>query len=190
VRRAVFLDRDGTLTANRDFLVRAADLELVPGAAQAVARLNRAGWAVVVVTNQSGLARGLFDEEELEAIHARLRDELLPGRVDGVYVCPHRAEDGCICRKPSPVLFERAARALGLDVGGSWIVGDKWTDLVPARALGCRAALVRTGYGRDEEAAGPPGELRPDVVADDVAGAVEEILKRGQEPFSAAEKGS
>ncbi len=161
-RPAVFVDRDGTLNREVHYLRRVADLRLLPGTTAAVRRLTEAGFAVVVVTNQSGVARGLIAPATLDAIHATLYRRLAHGgtRLAGLYVCPHHPTVGspplrrrCRCRKPAPGMVERAARELGLDLGRSYCVGDGIGDLGLAAATGLRAVLVRTGYGRRTEAA-------------------------------------
>jgi len=159
---AVFVDRDGTLNREVHYLRRIADLRLLPGTADAIRALAAAGFAVVVVTNQSGVARGLVRPAVLAAIHATLVRRLARAgaRLAGIYVCPHHPTAGspplrrrCRCRKPGPELVRRAARDLGLDVRRSYCVGDGAVDLGLAAATGTRAVLVRTGHGRRTEAA-------------------------------------
>jgi D-glycero-D-manno-heptose 1,7-bisphosphate phosphatase len=154
---AVFLDRDGTLNRDVHYLRRVADLRLLPGTTGALRRLADAGFALVVVTNQSGVARGLIAPAALAAIHAELQRRLAAAgvRVAGIYVCPHHPEIGqaplrrrCRCRKPAPGLVRRAARALGLDLARSYVVGDGGVDLGLAAATGTRGVLVLTGHGR------------------------------------------
>jgi D-glycero-D-manno-heptose 1,7-bisphosphate phosphatase len=154
---AVFVDRDGTLNREVQYLAAVEDLRLLPGAAEGVRRLRAAGFAVVVVTNQSAVARGLLDRATLATIHRELRRRLAAhhARLDGLYVCPHHPQAGrlplrrrCRCRKPAPGLVRRAARELGLDVARSYCVGDGAVDLALAAATGMRAVLVLTGHGR------------------------------------------
>ncbi len=180
MRRAVFLDRDGTLNLEKEYLYRPEECELVPGAAQAIRRLNEAGWLVVVVTNQSGVARGYYGEREVQLLHRHIAAELARGggEVAGWYYCPHHP-DGlppynrvCNCRKPLPGMLEQAARELEIDLGSSWMVGDKLVDLEAGLAAGCRPVLVRTGYGRLEAGRLPPGA----PVCADLIAAVEMIL--------------
>lgn len=151
-RAAIFLDRDGTLNREVDYLRRVEDLELLPGVAPALRRLAEAGFALVVVTNQSGIGRGLLDEERLAAIHARLTRDLAAEGVEllDVLWCPHLPpeEPGgveCSCRKPAPGMLLEAARRHGLDLHRSWMVGDSLRDAEAGVAAGVRAALVRTG---------------------------------------------
>ncbi len=153
-RPAVFLDRDGTLIEDLHYLRDPDQVHLLPGAADAVRRLNAAAVPAVVVTNQSGIARGLLTEADYAATVRRL-DELLAAagaRLDGHYHCPHLPEvtGPCACRKPAPLLYERAARDLDLDLSASWWVGDRERDLGAADRFGGRAILVLTGAGLDE----------------------------------------
>ena len=184
--RAVFLDRDGTLVDELGFLVRASDLRLLPGAAEGVRRFNQAGWRVVVVTNQSGIARGLLDEPTLAAIHARLATELARSgaRLDAILHCPHHPDEGvpplrgvCACRKPSPGLLLQAARRFELDLGASWTIGDSLRDLEAGRRAGLAGGvLVLTGKGSAERALLAPGE--PCVTAVDLPAAADLVLVR------------
>jgi len=177
--RAVFLDRDGVLNYNRsDHIKTPEEYVPIPGAAAAVARLKEAGWAVVVVSNQSGLGRGLFNQEALDAIMAKMRAVLAAagGGVDGVYYCPHAPGAGCECRKPASGLVLRAAREHGLDLKHSYLVGDQGGDIECGRAVGMRTVLVETGL--PEERPGPSA-ARPDHVAKDLGDAVAWILQEG-----------
>lgn len=145
-RPAVFLDRDGTIIEDAGYIGDPDRVRLLPGAAEAIGRLNRAALIAVVVTNQSGIARGLLDEAAYEATRARL-DQLLAdrgARVDGHYHCPHHPDitGPCECRKPGVLLYRRAARELNLDLGASWWVGDQARDVEPATSLGGRGILL------------------------------------------------
>lgn len=143
---AVFLDRDGTLIRDVNFIGRPEQVALVAGAAGAVRRLNDAGIPAIVVTNQSGIARGYFSETDYERVRARLESLLAAdgARVDATYVCPHYPEISgpCECRKPGTLLYRRAAADHDLDLGTSWYVGDKLRDVLPAQTLGGRGILV------------------------------------------------
>ena len=150
-RRAVFLDRDGTIVEDPGYLHDPAKVKLFPGAADAIHGLNVAGYVVVVVTNQSGIARGLYTEADYRAVEKRL-DELLAAksaRIDASYFCPHhpQAPELCNCRKPRTKLFLDAQAALDIDFTKSWWVGDRLSDVQPARPLGGRGILVATGQG-------------------------------------------
>jgi len=187
-RAAVFIDRDGTLTEEVGYVNHPRRLRLLPRSAQAIRRLNAAGVAAVVVTNQSGVARGYFSEEVLTAVNASLVAQLKDegAHLDGIYVCPHHPTEGappyrmiCDCRKPSPGLLRRAASELGLDLAGSTLVGDKPSDLVAAGAVGARSVLVLTGYGLGEwEFRRDAFPQRPDHVAQDLLDAVEWAIGR------------
>jgi D-glycero-D-manno-heptose 1,7-bisphosphate phosphatase len=148
VPKLVILDRDGTINEDRADFVKSAD-EWVPlaGALEAIARLNQAGWHTVVVTNQSGIGRGLFDMSALNAMHVKMNQALhrLGGRIDAVFFCPHSPQDACTCRKPLPGLFELVAERYGIELAGVPAVGDSARDLEAAAAAGCRPHLVRTG---------------------------------------------
>jgi D-glycero-D-manno-heptose 1,7-bisphosphate phosphatase len=176
LRPAVFLDRDGTLIQEAEYLSDPADVELISGAIEGLARLREAGFVLVLVTNQSGIARGRFSVTQYEAVAHRL-DSLLAREdlsLDGTYYCPHHPEftGDCLCRKPAAGMFREASQDLGLDPTQSVFVGDRVRDLLPALELGGEGVLVRTGYGKTEE------ENLPDVfhVADDLLQAAEMIL--------------
>jgi D-glycero-D-manno-heptose 1,7-bisphosphate phosphatase len=187
-RPAVFIDRDGTLTEEVGYVNHPARLKLLPRAAEAIRRLNAAGVAAVVVTNQAGVARGYFSEDVLHAVNDALRAQLAraDARLDGLYACLHHPSEGsapyraqCECRKPKPGLLLRAADELGLDLGRSTMVGDKASDLVPGRTVGAAAVLVLTGYGLGEwEYRRRHFEVEPDHVADDLLDAVDWTLTR------------
>jgi D-glycero-D-manno-heptose 1,7-bisphosphate phosphatase len=161
LRPAVFVDRDGTIIAERAYLADPAGVELVPGALEALVSLRDAGFALVTVTNQSGIARGLYGEADYHAVAARLAEVLAAGgvRVDRTEFCMHHPDvtGPCTCRKPGTGMHLRAAADLGLDPARSYFVGDKATDVLPALALGGQGILVRTGYGREEESVIPEG---------------------------------
>lgn len=160
MKPAVFLDRDGTIIEDRGYLDRLELIEPYEWSADAIRLLTGAGFTVVVVTNQAGVARGYFDEDFVRVAHARL-DEMLRAagaEVSGYYYCPHHPEGvveryrlACRCRKPSPGMVEAAVRDLGLDVSRSFVVGDKTLDIGLAEAVGATGVLVRTGYGTIDE---------------------------------------
>ncbi len=190
-RPAVFLDRDGTIVREADYLREVSQLRLLPGAAQAIRELNQAGLVVVVLTNQSGLARGLFTEADYQTIHAAFLARLARygAHIDAAYYCPHHPEATvaayrrrCDCRKPGDGLFRRAARELDLDPARSYAVGDRARDLIPGRKAGARTLLVRTGYGAAEEAEWRE-TWRPDQVVADLRGAVQWMLAREVRPL-------
>jgi D-glycero-D-manno-heptose 1,7-bisphosphate phosphatase len=187
-RPAVFIDRDGTLTEEVGYVNHPSRLRLLPRSAEAIRRLNRAGLAAVVVTNQAGIARGYFTERVLEAVNADLIAQLTRAgaRLDGLYVCPHHPTEGappyrmlCDCRKPKPGLLLRAADELRLDLTRSVMVGDKGSDLEVAPKVGARGVLVLTGYGLGEwEDRRDQLEVAPDHVAHDLLDAVDWALEQ------------
>lgn len=190
MKPAVFLDRDGTLNVDVGYLDRLERLALFPWSLDAIRLLRRAGYAVVVVTNQAGVARGMVDESFVEEVHQVIQRRLLSigEKLDGHYYCPHEPNapvtayrQDCDCRKPKPGLIRRAAEALDIDVTRSVMVGDKWSDIGLARAAGTRAVLVRTGYGRSQEAAPLPG-LDADATVDTLMDAVSWILRHDLAP--------
>jgi D-glycero-D-manno-heptose 1,7-bisphosphate phosphatase len=178
-QRALFLDRDGVINENRpDYVRRWADLQLLPGALTALQRLAQTEWAIVVVTNQSGVGRGLIPPARAEAINERLRDSVAVagGRIDAVFMCPHAPWSGCDCRKPAPGLLLRAAAEMDLDLHRSVLIGDALSDIAAARAAGlCRAMLVRTGRGEEQLALAAATGVQPLVFVDLLA-AVQALL--------------
>ena len=184
--RAVFLDRDGTVIEEVGYLDRPERVEFFPWTIDAIRVLNRAGLAVVLVSNQSGIARGFFDEAVVDAVHRRMEEMLAAGgaRIDAYYYCPHHPDGRvkalarvCDCRKPARGLVDRAAAELGVDPAQSFVVGDRWLDIGLARHVGARGVLVRTGYGESVERQ-PPDGLRADAVVDNLMAASSWILNR------------
>lgn len=184
----MFLDRDGVVNVEDDHIRDAARFRLYPDALPAIKRLNGAGFSVIVITNQSGVARGYMTERTVNEIHGLLRDwaERAGARIDRIEYCPHHPEGSvapyaveCSCRKPKPGMILKAARELGIDLRGSYIVGDKLTDTALGPATGARAALlVRTGFGGREEERVTQGEApAPDHIADGIKDAVDWILE-------------
>jgi D-glycero-D-manno-heptose 1,7-bisphosphate phosphatase len=167
VKRFVLVDRDGTINVDRHYLSNPDQVELLPNAAEGLAELKRLGLGVVVVTNQSGVGRGLFDENRLNEIHARLREILYASGVelDGIVCCTHRPDEGCGCRKPLPGLVEAAAREHGFAPQDSFVIGDKPCDIDLGRAVGATTFLVRTGYGAHYAT---DAALQPDYIVDDL----------------------
>jgi D-glycero-D-manno-heptose 1,7-bisphosphate phosphatase len=154
--KLIILDRDGTINEDRDDFVKTPDEWVpIPGALEAIARLNHAGWHTVVATNQSGLGRGTFDMATLNAMHTKMNQLLAKqgGRIDAVFFCPHAPEDACSCRKPLPGLFEQIGVRFGVDLCDVPVVGDSLRDLQAGVAVGCQPHLVRTGKGAGLNAA-------------------------------------
>lgn len=146
----LILDRDGVINKDSDDYIRSlAQWQPIPGSIEAIAKLSRAGYRIAVATNQSGLARGLFDLDTLQTIHDRLCQlvEEEGGEIAGIFYCPHHPGDGCSCRKPATGLLQAAERELGDTARGAWFVGDSMKDLQAARSHGCRPLLVTTGKG-------------------------------------------
>jgi D-glycero-D-manno-heptose 1,7-bisphosphate phosphatase len=181
----VFLDRDGTLIEERGYLDRLELLSVYPWTADALRLLGRAGYAVVVVTNQSAVARGMVDESFLDRVHGELSRRLAEGGalIDAYYYCPHLADakveryrQVCRCRKPGPGLIERACQEMNLDPAASVMIGDRWLDVACGRAAGTRTVLVRTGHGA-HEAETPPDGLRADAILNNLMEAAGWILR-------------
>jgi D-glycero-D-manno-heptose 1,7-bisphosphate phosphatase len=179
VRPAVFLDRDGTIIVDHHYNHDPDHVELIPGAADAIARLNTARIPVIVVTNQSGIGRGYFTEADYRRVEQRMNDVLGShhAHVDASYMCPHAPGVAtlCTCRKPGVVLFQRAAADLGLDLAGSFFIGDRWRDVAPGLALGGRALLVPTIETPVEERSAAERDAE---VAPSLAEAVNRVLAR------------
>lgn len=176
----VMIDRDGVINEDSDeFIKSVAEWRPIAGSLEAIAALHRAGWRVAVVTNQSGIGRGLYDEATLAAIHDHMRAQVLAagGALAGIYYCPHLPNAGCQCRKPKPGMFRALERELGVSVAGAPYIGDRLSDVEAAEAVGARPLLVRTGTGAATEA-----ELgaRRVPVFDDLAAAAGSLLGEGR----------
>ncbi|MCX8118354.1 MAG: D-glycero-beta-D-manno-heptose 1,7-bisphosphate 7-phosphatase [Desulfobacterota bacterium] len=186
--KAVFLDRDGTINEEVGYLNQVSRFRLLPRSAEAIRLLNQAGIKVVVITNQSGVARGYFPESLVHQVHERMVDELKEqgAHVDGIYYCPHHPEIGeppyrqrCRCRKPETGLVEEAVKDLEIDCLRSYAIGDKRVDIEFGRKIGARAILVLTGHGREErDRLGDDQAFSPDFVAEDLYEAVQWVLSR------------
>lgn len=180
LRQAVFLDRDGTINEESGYLHRKEDCRFIPGAKEALASLTEAGFDIVVITNQSGIARGYYDEDDLRRLHLYMESEIAAagGKIAGWYHCPHHPDyplttDQCFCRKPLPGMLLTAAAEHDIDLASSWMVGDKLADIEAGTAAGCRTILVRTGYGAAESTSAP-AEL---TILDDLQAAAAFIIK-------------
>ena len=173
-RRFVLLDRDGTIIIERHYLSDPRQIEFLPGAVTGLRHMLRMGLGLVVVTNQSAVGRGFFDEAHLELIHRHLRELLkVEGiHLEGIYFCPHTPESNCSCRKPRPGLVEQAAKELDFDLHASFVIGDKPADIELGRQVRATTFLVRSGYGA--EFADDPA-VNPDYVADDLTAAAQTI---------------
>lgn len=185
MRPAVFLDRDGTMLEEAGYLDRLERLVFFPFAIDAIRLLNRADLAVIVITNQSGVGRGLYEESFVAEAHAVVEQRVAAGggRIDGFYYCPHHPaaeiasyRRDCDCRKPGTGMLRQAAADLDVDLARSVTVGDKWTDVQVGQAAGGRGILVRTGYGRSSERA-PRAGVTPVAVVDDLIAAATWIFR-------------
>ena len=175
--RLVILDRDGVINEDSAAYIKSPEEFIpIPGSLEAIARLNRHGFTVMVATNQSGLARGLFDRSTLQAMHEKLQSllERKGGHIDGIFVCPHGPDDDCDCRKPRPGLYLQIAKQLDVPLAGVPIIGDSLRDLQAARIVGAQPILVRTGKGEQTLARGE--DLHDVPVYTDLAAAVEGLL--------------
>lgn len=183
--RAVFLDRDGTINVDVGYPNNSSQIKIYPSSFEALRKINAAGFLVVIVTNQSGVGRGLLTEDNLEDIHQDMMAEFASGniRIDGIYYCPHydlsdipRYGQNCSCRKPKPGLGFKAADDLGIDLANSYMIGDKVEDILFGQNIGARPVLVRTGFGASAEIRLREMGVTPAAVADDLLQAVDWIL--------------
>ncbi len=191
MNRAVFLDRDGTVNEEVGYLSDLKQLRLISGAGAAIRKLNQTGWKVVLVTNQSGVARGYFTESFVREAHALLEQMLRTegAKLDGIYYCPHHPTAGtspytteCDCRKPGTGMIDRAVKDLAIDIQKSYVVGDKWSDVELGQRAGALTSLVRSGFAHDAEGNVRPGYLAdPDYTAHTITEAVEWILREKQD---------
>nr|WP_269458078.1 D-glycero-beta-D-manno-heptose 1,7-bisphosphate 7-phosphatase [Pseudomonas oryzae] len=176
VMKLLILDRDGVINEDSDAYIKSlAEWIPIPGSVEAIARLSRAGWTVAVATNQSGLARGYYDEATLAAMHARLRQLVAEqgGELGLIVHCPHGPDEGCACRKPLPGLLVQIARHYDVALDGVWFVGDSPGDLAAARAVACQPVLVRSGKGERTLAKGLPDGVK---VFDNLAAVAAHLL--------------
>jgi D-glycero-D-manno-heptose 1,7-bisphosphate phosphatase len=183
---AVFIDRDGTMLDELGYVTPTSEIRIYPFTAEAITHLSRAGFPVVVITNQGGIALGMYDHAFVDATHAHLAATLgnAGAAVTGWYYCPHHPEGKvpeftrvCECRKPATGMLESAARDLDVNLAESWVVGDQWRDIELAHRVGARSILVRTGYGSGLEADWPAGIARPTIVCDDLLAAANHIAE-------------
>ncbi len=186
MKRAVFIDRDGTISEEVGYINHSSRFRLFPYAAAAIKHLNDNGWLAIVVTNQAGVARGYFSEDMIQTVHAEMTKELESGgaRLDAIYYCAHHPSVGeppyrfdCDCRKPKPGLISRAAQDFDIDLAGSWMVGDRYSDVELARNAGVKSMFVMSGYGRGEwEHQRASWTEQPDLVGENLLEAVKNIV--------------
>jgi D,D-heptose 1,7-bisphosphate phosphatase len=183
---AVFMDRDGTVNKEVGYLDNLTKLKLFPQTFAAIGKINKSGMKAVVVTNQSGVARGYFSEEFVSEVHSRIQEMLAEkgAYIDAFYYCPHHPTEGCEsytkpcrCRKPEAELFLQAVQDFNIDLQLSYMIGDTLKDIEAALKIGAKGVLVRTGYGREVERDLPASEVRPEYIADDILDAVHWIMQ-------------
>ena len=173
LKRAVFVDRDGTLVEEVNYLSRVEDLRFFSFTAQAIDLLKERGYLVIVITNQSGIGRKIFEEKAMHEIHAEIQRKL-DNKIDAFYFCPHLPDEGCACRKPKAEMIRQAAKDFSIDLEKSWMIGDKAIDVETGFNAETKTALVLTGYGeKDFEKL----KRKPDLVVENLLAAIEEILK-------------
>lgn len=177
--RAVFLDRDGTINTEVDYLNSIKDLRLIKGAAKAIRILNQNQIKAIVVTNQSGISRGLFSIDDLDNIHNELKRRLRRkgAYLDAIYYCSHHPDEECSCRKPKNEMFKLAAKDFDLKLNKCYIIGDKLTDIKASHNISAKGILVRTGYGKLEQNKLRKADVMPEHIADNLYEAVKWIIK-------------
>ena len=171
--KAVFLDRDGTIGPDVNYCSRPEDFELFPDSGEAIRLLNENGFKVVVITNQSGIARGYFSEDTLDRIHHRMKCLLddAGAKIDAIYYCPHHPAENCDCRKPKTRMFRQAAEELDIDLSHSYVIGDTETDIIAGKTLMCKTGLVTTRYKASEHV-----KILPDYINNSLQNIVEWII--------------
>lgn len=178
MHKAVFMDRDGTVSEEVGYMYHSGLYRPFPFAGPAIRRINESGMKAVLITNQSGVGRGYFNQESVDEVHGILRAELERhhASLDAIYVCPHSPQDNCECRKPNPGMLLRAQDELDIDLHRSYVIGDKFVDVEVAHRVGAKGILVLTGYGQEERDANRSNPVQPDVVVENLMEAVERIL--------------
>lgn len=178
MNRAIFMDRDGTVSEEIGYMYDAGLYKPFSYAGPAIRRINDSGMKAVLITNQSGIGRGYFEEAMVHKVHDALRAELARhgARLDAVYFCPHHPEAGCDCRKPQPGMLRQAEKELNIDLKSSYVVGDKYIDIELAHSVGAKSILVLTGYGREERERCKTSSHQPNFVAENLVEAVDAIL--------------
>jgi D-glycero-D-manno-heptose 1,7-bisphosphate phosphatase len=172
-QKCIFIDRDGTLVEEVNFLHRVEDLRLFDYTVEAVKLLKLHGFLIVVATNQSGISRGIYTENQMHEVHSEIQNQLT-NHIDAFYFCPHLPDQGCVCRKPNLGMINQACEDFAIDLNQSWMIGDKALDVELGQNANIKTALVKTGYGEKDA-----GKLqnRPDIIAETLIEAVEFIIK-------------
>jgi D-glycero-D-manno-heptose 1,7-bisphosphate phosphatase len=178
-RPAVFLDRDGTLIEEVNYLSRVEDLRIFPYSAEAIRILKDRGFLVIVITNQSGIGRGVYDAAAMHTIHNKIQEDL-DGAIDAFYFCPHTPEDACNCRKPNMGMIEAACNDRSIDLMNSWMIGDKSIDVEVGKRAGLASILVLTGYGNEHQNS---LKVQPDEIVNDLLEAAYHIRSAGSGNF-------
>jgi len=178
MHKAIFMDRDGTVSEEIGYMYHTHLYKPYPWAGPAIRKINESGMKAILVTNQSGIERGYFPESQVHEVHDILRAELARynAKLDAIYYCPHHPETGCDCRKPRPGMLLRAQQDLGIDLSESYMIGDKYLDVDVAYAAGARSVLVMTGYGREEYEKHKHLPRQPHFVAENLLEAIESIM--------------
>ncbi len=174
MKPAVFIDRDGTLIEEVNFLSRLEDLRFFPFTTEAIKLLKENGFLIVIVTNQSGIGRGIFEESAMHAIHEKIQEDL-DEKLDRFYFCPHLPDEGCACRKPNLGMIEAARADFEIDLENSWMIGDKAIDVETGFKAGIKTAMVLTGYGRKDI---EKLDKKPDLIVENLLEAVELIIEK------------
>ncbi len=176
--KAVFIDRDGTVSEEIGYMYHAGLYQPFPWAGPAIRKINDSGMKAILITNQSGIGRGYFKEETVEEVHGILKAELARyhASLDAIYVCPHRPDAGCNCRKPNPGMLLRARDEMDIDLSSSYMIGDKYVDIETAHRAGATGILVLTGYGREQQERYRANEVQPDFVVENLMEAVDGIV--------------
>ena len=175
MHKAVFIDRDGVI--NKDlgkYVTKPEEFDFIPGAVEALKKLHDSEFKILIITNQGGVGKGIYSEEDVEAIHEKMHNLLAKEgvRIDGVYYCPHHPEEGCDCRKPRLGMVNKAVEDHEIDASRSFFIGDKTSDVKAGKDAGCKTFLVRTGYAGHDKVC----DVEPDFVVSDLLGAVKTIL--------------
>jgi histidinol-phosphate phosphatase family protein len=178
-KKAVFLDRDGTINEEVNYLSKKEQVEILPKVPEAIKLLNENDFLVIIISNQSGVARGYFTTDTLNEINDHLIGELSEkgAEIDGLFICPHHPDSDCDCRKPRTGLLKNAALKFNIDLLSSYIIGDKYTDLKTGFNAGCKTILVLTGYGKEENEKKGSWDFEPDIVAEDLFQAAKWIIE-------------